>query len=352
MADDLHAESTFIGQNANPFAEANQSLSELMSIGCRASSAVKYKERLKQVFNKCDWSQQYSFEDPRWMQEKKTILEFLDTLSPSRQSAFVTAIRGTLKPIQLYHVWEDESNHLIERPEGVPQQKYTAREKANEVPTKDIKELKHDHYDPKIKALLKRGRECRAQSGFPATPFLLTPADRIDIMEHLTLSLYSQMAPCRNELADLEIINGETGNPFVTYPKNYILCPNPEERPVPRYILHLSDYKTSDTYHQTVRSLPACVNQDVYDSLRLWNRKYLICKLRDGERPMGRDYFSGFFSDINQRHFGNKAGSTNARKSYATLKFGKDASYAKRAELARDMMHSVNTQTAHYIKKA
>lgn len=323
-------------------------LTQLTLTGKRESTAKDYRAKLSRMYAKLDEGSgmKYPFEDARWLADKDPITNYLDQLKPSLQSGMVSAIRGTLKNApQLYDQWADESMTMIERPDPIPKQSYTPREQQNWASVKDMLE-KLRTLDPYILELLRRRRQCRSQNGFSGQVLVLTVKDRKTLIQWLTLSLYAQTAPCRNDLADIPVIDVPKGNPFDT-PPNFMLCKDPSKRPYPEYSLHLSYYKTSSTHGEVIREMPWSVNKHIYESMKIWPRRYLIPQLRDGDKPMGRSYFSTFFAGIFED---KRVTSTTARKAWVTMKDGKERTAEEKAATAREMMHSPAIASRHYLK--
>lgn len=146
-------------------------------------------------------------------------------------------------------------------------------------------------------------------------------------------------------MADMPFVE-RSGNPFDT-PDNYITCTDPSKRPYPEYQVVLGYHKSSDKHGTVIRDMPRSVNQHIYESMKIWPRKYLIPLLNDGNRPMGRSGFSHFFTKI----FDDKnVGSRMARKAWKTNLDGKERTAEEKTKTAREMLHTPAIADRYYLK--
>ena len=184
----------------------------------------------------------------------------------------------------------------------------------------------------------------------PKKPEQLTVSDKVTLIRHLVLCLYSYSPSLRNDYSELPIVRFDeqqnsaakalmagTGNYLFEYEKG-------------RYQIVLKDYKTVKTYGEKTIDLPTRTNNVISESLEVFPRAFLLSRMRSPDAPMSRNYLTKFCSQIFPDA---NVGSCLLRKICISNTFKDAPSIAERDHLAKQMLHSssiqMNTYEKHYL---
>jgi hypothetical protein len=140
----------------------------------------------------------------------------------------------------------------------------------------------------------------------PKSPDQLTIGDKVILIRHLVLCLYTYSPAVRNDYSDLSIIrfqniNTAAAKELMAGAGNYLL-----EFAKGQFRLILKNFKTVKTHGVQTMDLPTRTNNVIAESLQVFPRKYLLSRMRTPNAPMSKNYLTKFcgsiFPDANGWH--------------------------------------------------
>lgn len=178
-------------------------------------------------------------------------------------------------------------------------------------------------------------------------PAELTTADKVILMRHVVLCLYSQSPSLRNDYSNLEVVRFEdmhtpSAEALMAGNRNYLL-----EHAKGQFRLVLKDFKTAKAYGKQTIDLPTRTNNVIVESLEVFPQKYLLYRMRTPNEPMSRNYLTKFCTNI----FEDANVGTCLLRKICISNAMKDApSILEREALAKQMLHSTSIQMQTYEK--
>lgn len=180
-------------------------------------------------------------------------------------------------------------------------------------------------------------------------PEYLSDDDKIVLFRHLILCLYSYQPAVQNDYSECPIVRFKDtktaeAREIMTRSGNYLL-----EFARGQFRLVLKDFKTVKHHAPTSIDMSTRCNNVIAESLQVFPRKYLLCRIRSPNQPMSRNYltkfcFTGLFQDAS-------VGSCLLRKICVSNIFKDAPSIAERDDLARSMLHTAAILRRVYEKK-
>lgn len=159
-----------------------------------------------------------------------------------------------------------------------------------------------------------------------------------DHMLLVILALNTLMPPIRSEYTNMPIVTPDsktdTGNLMVKAGKKK-----------PWYII-LNDFKTVKSFGKQKLEIPNKLKNFLSESLKKMPRSYLVSKVDNPNEPIGYPIFLRMV----QKSLGGGTGSDVFRSSYITEFMKQRPTMSEREELAKKMLHSLESQGLHYVK--
>lgn len=120
----------------------------------------------------------------------------------------------------------------------------------------------------------------------------LTIEDKVTLIRHLVLCLYTYSPAVRGDYSELPVIRFEevespVAKLLMAGNGNYLL-----EYTKGQFRVVLKDYKTFKTYGEQHIDLPTRSNNVISESLAVFPRKYLLSRKRTSDAPMSRNYLA------------------------------------------------------------
>jgi hypothetical protein len=155
--------------------------------------------------------------------------------------------------------------------------------------------------------------------------------------QYLLLSLYTYIAPIRNNYHNTKIINKLSDDNG----KNNFLLHETEDK----YIFILNTDKVINHYGKIKIKFPKVLNRIIKESLKNFPRTYLFVNSK--EQPMTDRNIASTLSNIFE---GKKLSISNLRIAYITNFYSKNKTVNQKEKLAKQMRHSTNEALLSYQK--
>jgi hypothetical protein len=182
---------------------------------------------------------------------------------------------------------------------------------------------------------------------FPKSPDQLTIGDKVILIRHLVLCLYTYCPAVQNDYSDLPIVCFENigtaaAKELMEGDGNYLL-----EFAKGQFRLVLKNFKSVKTHGVQTIDLPTRTNNVIAESLQAFPRKYLLSCMRTPDAPMSKNYLTKFcgsiFPDAN-------VGTCLLRKICVSYAMKDAPSLVERNALAKSMLHTAEMQQRTYEK--
>lgn len=177
----------------------------------------------------------------------------------------------------------------------------------------------------------------------------LTIEDKITLIRHLILCLFTSQPAVRNDYSEFPIIRFEDigtaeARELMSGSGNYML-----EFARDQFRLVLKDFRSVKHHGPTNIDMSTRSNNVIAESLQVFPRKFLLSRMRAPDKPMSRNYLTkfcsiGLFKDA-------AVGSCLLRKICVSNAMKDAPSLREQDELAQQMLHTASVAQRVYEKK-
>lgn len=173
-----------------------------------------------------------------------------------------------------------------------------------------------------------------------------TNEDHRTYMAYVIFEMLSRF-PTRLDMAGMKYLNKKSYNLLTEEEKkhnNYLI------KDGAKLFFSYNDYKTSGKYNEVTIDVPADLKKILNTYIKFLKLKFndILFTYKNGG-PISRNHMSELLGDISENFIGVRLGTTIIRKIIASHK---NLNYKKeQEELAKNMMHGVQTQNLIYVKE-
>lgn len=300
----------------------------------KPKSLKAYMISLKKIYEAID-DKGLDFDDMKWLKGKyyDKVIEFLETMKLPTRKNYISAIIVALSvhPIENKTILIKYRNHLdgiaTEYNKTIQSQEKSEKLEKNWTTMEELK---------KVVSRLKREVKERG----------LDKKDdwnnkNIELYQkYLVGSLYTDMAPVRNDYASMDVIKFKDYDKLKNKNKNYLVLVGSKKR-----FFSLGSYKTSDVYGVKTIQINPIINKIISKWLQHNDTGYFL--INKQKKPLSENSLTKLLNKTFEST-GKSISSTIIRHIFLTEKFG--TVNKEKEETANTMMHSVSTQN-DYIKK-
>jgi integrase len=274
------------------------------------------------------------FKNLAWTKKFDDIQKIIDTYAKSTQGNQYMVLTSALsiysdKPTYkaTYNHWKDKMMNARKESDAEPKNIKTSKEEENWLTWEEVSKKKSQ-----LKEVI---------SSLSLTKGKITEAQYNKLLQYVILSLYTDIAPRRNQ----DYLNMYVAKKL---PKTYSTDVNYYDMANQRFIFN--KYKTSRTFGEQIINVP----EELQETLKLFIEHHPLNKGKVNEFKLLVNYKGENMSTVNSitrilnRIFGKKVGSSMLRHVFVSTKFGGALSDMK--QIAKDMAHSLQTQQSTYIK--
>ena len=300
----------------------------------KPKSLKAYMISLRKIYEAID-DKGLDFDDMKWLKGKyyDEVIEFLETMKLPTRKNYISAIIVALSvhPVENKTILTKYRNHL----DGI------ATEYNNIINSQEKSEKLSKNWTTmeELKKVVSKLKRDIRERGIEKKETWNNKEMEL-YQKYLVGSLYTDMAPVRNDYANMDVIKFKDYDKLKNKNKNYLVLVGNKKR-----FLSLGAYKTSDVYGVKTIQINPIINKIITKWLQ--HNKTGFFLINKQKKALSENSLTKLLNKIFEST-GKSISSTIIRHIYLTQLYGKVNK--EKEETANAMMHSVSTQN-DYIKK-